>query len=40
MLTLPAALTPTITRLGTVWPATKLRLEASGIVTPAGQTVK
>src|SRR6266853_3907818 len=40
MLTLPPVPTPTITRLGTVWPATKLRLDASGMVTPAGHTVR
>ncbi len=40
MLTLPPVPTPTITRLGTVWPATKLRLDASGMVTPVGHTVR
>ncbi len=28
------------TRLGTVWPATKLRLEAFGTVSPFGNTVR
>src|SRR5450759_3935605 len=31
---------PTVTSLATVWPATQLRLEASGSATPAGNTVR
>src|SRR5260370_551731 len=36
---LPSAPTGTTTRLGMVWPATKLRLEVVGFVTPSGHTV-
>ena len=32
--------TPTTTRLGTVCPAAQLRFDASGRVSPAGQTVR
>ena len=31
---------PTVTRLGTVCPATKFRLDASGIVTLCGNTIR
>src|ERR1019366_9354862 len=34
------ALSPTVTRLGTIVPAAKFRLETVGIVVPAGKTVK
>src|SRR6266487_1358798 len=37
--TVPVPLTPTVTRLGTVWPATKFRFDASGGVAPVGHTV-
>src|SRR5712692_7113699 len=40
MLILPSGPTGTITRLGTVWPGPKLRLEARGRATPLGCTVK
>src|ERR1700676_1696410 len=40
MLTWPVELTGTMTRLGTVSPATKLRLEATGCVAPDGHTVR
>src|SRR5215831_7521495 len=39
-LTMPPEPTLTMTRLGTVWPPTKLRLDAVGWVAPAGQTVR
>src|SRR5262245_15778800 len=39
-LTLPSGPTPTVTRLGTVWPGTKLRLETSGRESPDGQSVR
>ncbi len=35
---MPLPLTPTVTRLGLVWPATKFRFEALGIA-PLGHTV-
>src|SRR5690349_11292288 len=38
-LTVPVELTPTVTRLGTVWPTTKLRFDAVGGVVPLGHTV-
>jgi len=34
--TLPPAPTFTVTRFGTVWPAAKLRFDASGLATPDG----
>src|SRR5215218_11423063 len=39
-LTFPPAPTLATTRLGTSWPATKLRLEAVGLVSPEGKTVR
>src|SRR5215218_2656611 len=37
--TWPPVPSPTVTMLATVWPATKLRLDAVGIGAPAGHTV-
>jgi hypothetical protein len=37
--TLPSAPTGTITRLATVWPATKLTFEATGRAVPSGKAV-
>src|SRR5262245_45957786 len=40
MLTLPPAPTPTVTRLGIVLPAVKLRFDAVGLGAPVGHTVR
>ena len=39
MLILPLSPTLAMTRFGMVWPAVKLRLDATGISAPVGQTV-
>src|SRR5712691_11750179 len=37
---MPAVPTLTVTRLGTVWPATKFRFEMTGGPPPVGKTVR